>query len=109
LDLALQPMAEILFSLPALFPLACVVAALVFSRRSSFRAQTIWSGVAIAISLPLGLVVLFAPQYNPTYEHNPGVGVAAIPLIFGWAVCTIAWFVGVGFGFARRIARRSRT
>ena len=98
---------EIEFGLPIMLPMLFLVGALVFTKGRKSGSRIVWTGVATALSLPIGILAVFLPTlvltYDPTHEHSPGEGVAAIPLIAGWVLSPAFWFFGGAFVLARRL------
>ncbi len=88
---------ELIFhALALLTPIVLPAAAFAFGARLGFWWRTIGVLLASLVSLPLGFLLMLL-AHDPallTYDHiNPGVGVAAIPVMIEWAVIFTAMVV----------------
>jgi hypothetical protein len=93
-------------------PPAFLAAALIFARHRKLWIRIVWTGLAVLSSLPIGIAAVFLPTeymtFDPRYEHSPGIGVAAIPLMLGWVVAILVWFSGSALAVVGRMPISSR-
>jgi hypothetical protein len=103
---------EVPIFLPVLLPPLFLMAAVVFTRRLRLRFRIIWSGLAVLISIPIGILAIFGPMlwltYDPNREPNPGIGIAATPLLLGWFVAVLFWLLGSALALVWWARNRSR-
>lgn len=98
-------MADATFLLPIFLPPLVLLASFVLSRGYRLRFRVIWTGLAVLLSLPLGTIAILEVIIWTTDHASPGVGVAAVPLFWGWLVALILWFIGSVYALIFRIKR----
>ena len=100
-----------------LAPVALPAIALVFSMKSRFWWRIVFAVVASLLSLPIGFVLMLLAHYPALFslDHiNPGMGLAAYPVLIVWAISFFTIMVVVLFVIARRgvnfwIAQKKRS
>ena len=79
-------MSDLAFVAPVSIPFVFLAATWLALRGRKIMRRVWLSGLAVLASLPVGLFIvgmIYLPPYDPRYEHNPGVGVAFVPILMG--------------------------
>jgi hypothetical protein len=90
--------AALLFSL---IPPLVLAAAVILTRRLRLWLRIVSSGAAVLLSLPFGLYWI-VPN-DSTYQNVAPIGDGVVPLILGWCICGVLWFIGSALALAGRM------
>ena len=97
---------SLLFLLLALLaPVALPVIALVLSTKLRFWWRIVSTVVASLLSLPIGFVLMLLAHYPALFslDHiNPGMGLAAYPVLIEWVMVFFTIMIVVLFMIARK-------
>ena len=83
-----------------------LLASFVLTKDCRLRLRIIRTGLAVLLSLPLGIVAVFESIFWIFHHASAGVGVAALPVVLGWLAAMLLWVLGCVYALVMRIINR---
>lgn len=84
------------FIVSSLLPIFMLFAAWVLTLNKSVTIKAIFIAASLLFSAPLGalcVAISVGIDYDPSYEHSPGIGVAFIPLVGIWLLSILGTII----------------
>ncbi len=101
--------------IPFIIPMILGAGSWLWTRNRKLAYRIIFVAIAILVSLPVGAALIatligLLDGWTFIFDagHNPGIGIAFLPLIMSWFVCVLLWFIATVFALANK-AIKSRT